>query len=64
MALRGETRRQPLEAHELAGHAELLGLGAAGGDEVAGAGGVAGGVAVEEHLGPGAARAHDPRPGL
>ena len=45
--------------HELARHAERLGLGAAGGDEVAGAGGVAGGVAVEEHRRPGAAGADD-----
>src|SRR5262249_35556402 len=52
-------RRQPLEADELARHAERLGVGAAGGDQVAGAGGVAGGGAVEEHRGPGAARAHD-----
>src|SRR5262245_47813562 len=55
MALRGKTRRQPLEAHELARHAERLGLGAAGDDELVGARGVAGGVAVEEHRGPGAA---------
>jgi hypothetical protein len=35
--LRRQTRRQSLEPHELARHAELLGLGAAGGDELAGA---------------------------
>ena len=54
-----ESLAQPFEADQLARHAELLGLGAAGGDELAGAGGVAGGVAVEEHLGPGAPGADD-----
>src|SRR5205807_1181062 len=48
------------EAGELSRHAERLGLGAAGGDEVAGAGGVAGAVPVEEHRGPSTAAAHDP----
>jgi hypothetical protein len=45
-------------------HAELLGLGAADGDELAGALAVAAGVAVGEHRRPAVARAHDPRAGF